>query len=310
MAGTRLTEEAKGIFIISATPFAEDGRLDLESTDKLTDFYLSKGVHGITILGIMGEAQKLTYDESILFMRRVLKRVNGRVPVVVGVSNPGLATLNALSQQAMDDGAAGVMIAPVTGLHTDEQIYNYFETIFGRIGLAIPICLQDHPLSADVFFSAALVNELISSFPQIVVFKHEDWPGLTKITKIREDGKRSNIRRVSILVGNGGLYLPQELQRGVDGAMTGFSYPEMLVQVYDLFARGDVDAAEDLFDVYLPFTRYEQQFGFGLAVRKYVLCRRGAMASPVTRKPGPRLDKTTIAEVEGLIKRLERRLER
>src|SRR3990172_2666783 len=112
MTVSRLTEDAKGVFIISATPFTDDGALDLDSTDRLIDFYLEKGVHGITILGMMGEAQKLTADESIVFVQRVLGRVRGRVPVVVGISNPGTDNLVALARRAMDAGAAGVMVAP------------------------------------------------------------------------------------------------------------------------------------------------------------------------------------------------------
>jgi 4-hydroxy-tetrahydrodipicolinate synthase len=96
---TKLTEHAKGIYVISATPFTDDGAIDWESTDRLTDFYLAEGVHGITILGVMGEAPKLSNTEQLGFVERVLKRVDGRIPVVVGVSNPGIDNLALLSQQ-------------------------------------------------------------------------------------------------------------------------------------------------------------------------------------------------------------------
>ena len=74
--------------------------------------------------------------------------------------------------------------------------------------------------------------------------------------------------------------LPHELARGADGAMTGFSFPEMLVEVCRLMRAGEAEAAFDLYDRYLPLVRYEQQPGLGLAVRKYVLWR--------ARRPGPR----------------------
>lgn len=308
MARQRLTDDAKGVFIISATPFNEDDSLDLDSADRLVDFYLEQGVDGLTILGVMGEAPKLTFEESVIFVKRVLKRVKDRVPVVVGVTNPGNANLDTLTRRVMDEGAAGVMIAPIPNLHTDEQIYNYFKGVFTTIGPDVPVVLQDYPPANDVYVSVPLVNRLFTEFPQIAVFKHEDCPGLTKITRLRQTSKEDGVRRVSILVGNGGLYYVQELMRGADGAMTGFAFPEMLVKVYALFAKGDVDAAEDLYDAYLPLTRYEQQPGFGLAVRKYVLYRRGVIKSPTTRKPGPALDKTSIAELERLIGRLEKRL--
>ena len=113
---------------------------------------------------------------------------------------------------------------------------------------------------------------------------------------------------MSILVGNGGLYLPQELARGADGAMTGFAYPEMLVEVCRLYTAGEAERAEDLFDIYLPLVRHEQQPGFGLAVRKEVLRRRGMIASARTRKPGPSLTTRDQAELDHLMARLERRL--
>lgn len=90
--------------------------------------------------------------------------------------------------------------------------------------------------------------------------------------------------------------------------MTGFAYPEALVQTVALHRAGKVDAAEDLFDVYLPILRHEQQPGFGLGVRKYVLMRRGAIASAATRAPGPRLSAVDIAEVDRLMARLAARL--
>jgi 4-hydroxy-tetrahydrodipicolinate synthase len=136
------------------------------------------------------------------------------------------------------------------------------------------------------------------------MLKAEDCPGLGKITRIRADAVRSGARRVSILVGNGGLYFPQSLQRGADGVMTGFAYPDMLVQVYERFVAGDADGAEDLYDRYLPLVCYEQQPGYGLAVRKEILRRRGAIRSAKVRVPGPALTGIDTAEIDRLMARL------
>jgi 4-hydroxy-tetrahydrodipicolinate synthase len=149
---------------------------------------------------------------------------------------------------------------------------------------------------------------MVDDFKQLVMLKHEDAPGLAKLSRVREGEKKPGRRRVSILVGNGGLYLPQEMRRGADGAMTGFAYPEMLVQVYELFATGKTEEAEDLFDIYLPLVRHEQQPAIGLALRKEVLCRRGAIKSARQRAPGSSLAATDRGELDGLIQRLERRL--
>jgi 4-hydroxy-tetrahydrodipicolinate synthase len=113
---------------------------------------------------------------------------------------------------------------------------------------------------------------------------------------------------MSILTGNSALFPAQEMQRGADGAMTGFAYPEMLVQVVARHQAGDVDGAEDLFDAYLPMVRYEQQLGLGLAIRKEVLHRRGVLACPHVRAPGPSLTPADHAEISRLMARLEKRL--
>lgn len=305
---TRLTESARGVFVIAATPFTSAGALDLASIDRLVDFYLGHRVHGLTVLGIMGEAQKLTADESLQVVRRTLARVAGRVPVVVGVSSPGLAPLAALAAAAMDAGAAGVMVAPAAGLRGDEALFEYMASVFRVLDPATPVVYQDYPQSTGVYLPVPLFHRMVDAFPRLVVLKHEDAPGLAKLTQIRQEAQRHGRRRVSVLVGNGALYYPQELARGADGAMSGFAYPEMLVEVYERFAAGDVDAAEDVFDAYLPLLRMEHQPGVGLAVRKALLHRRGAIASPTLRAPGAILAADDQREIERLVGRLERRL--
>ena len=111
-----------------------------------------------------------------------------------------------------------------------------------------------------------------------------------------------------MLVGNGGLFLPQEMLRGADGAMTGFAYPEMLVQACALFEQGRGDEAEDLFNLYLPLLRHEFQYGLGLALRKETLMRRGAIRSAYVRRPGPVLNAIDLAELGRLIARQDQAL--
>jgi 4-hydroxy-tetrahydrodipicolinate synthase len=301
-----LDESARGVYVIAATPFTDSGALDLVSTDRMVDFYLERGADGLTILGIMGEAPKLTAEESVTFVRRVVARVNGRVPIIVGVSSPGLASLKTLAVSAMDDGAAGVMAAAPSVLRTDDQIFSYFESVAETLG-DIPFALQDYPLATGVQIAPKVILRVIETFPTCVMLKHEDWPGLNKITTLRAASDKG-ARRVSILTGNGGLFLAEEMIRGVDGAMTGFAYPEMMVGVVKAHQASDADKAQDIFDAYLPLARYEQQQGVGLAVRKYILAKRGAIASAVLRKPGPALSSNDVADIERLIARQEQRL--
>jgi 4-hydroxy-tetrahydrodipicolinate synthase len=106
----------------------------------------------------------------------------------------------------------------------------------------------------------------------------------------------------------GGLFLPEELGRGANGAMTGFAYPEMMVDVCAAYAAGNVERAFDIFDAYLPLAKYEQQGGIGLAVRKHILAERGAIASAAIRKPGPKLSALDIADIKRLTARQEQKL--
>jgi 4-hydroxy-tetrahydrodipicolinate synthase len=303
-----LDESAKGVYIISATPFTDSGELDLESTDRLVDFYLEHGVDGITILGVMGEAPKLSPAEATLFAERVLKRVDGRVQIIVGASSPGNRNLKTFASRMMDLGAAGVMVSPVPGLKNDEQIEHYIGSVVRDLGDQIPIVLQDYPQLTGVFMSASLLNRMFTQWPSLKVLKHEESPGLRKISKMRAAEAKGERRRISILVGNSGIHLPQELRRGADGANTGVAYPEMLVEVCRRFFAGDVESAEDLYDIYLPIIRHEQQPGIGLAIRKEIFRRRGVIKSAHLRAPGAALDADDHKELDELMARLDRKL--
>ncbi len=303
----RLNEEAKGVYVIALTPFTETGDLDLDSTDRMLDFYLERGATGLTVLGMMGEAQKLTIEESQTYVRRILRRVDGRVPVVAGVSAAGFAHMQALTSMVMDDGAAGVMIAPPSSLRNDQQIVTYYKQAAEFIG-DTPFVLQDFPLVTSVTIPVSVIQTIIDQIPTCVCLKHEDWPGLSKITALRTASETSGKRRISILCGNGGVFLPEEMARGADGAMTGFAYPEMMRDVVHYSEQGHTDRAQDIFDAYLPLARYEQQPGLGLSIRKYIMAKRGAIASPTLRKPGGALSPADISEIERLIARQDRRL--
>jgi 4-hydroxy-tetrahydrodipicolinate synthase len=304
----QLNEQASGVYIIAATPFFDDDRIDFESIDSLTDFYLEKGVSGITILGMMGEAQKLSPQESKAVMDRVIARVDGRVPVVVGVSNRDMDKLAALANLAMDSGAAGVMVAPYDEQDNDEKIYDYFVAVDKAMESKIPFIYQDFPLATKAPISVDCLMKIIRDVPQVVMLKHEDWPGLEKLSELRTKSEKAGLRRISVLCGNGGLYLPQELGRGADGAMTGFAYPEMLVGVCEKYAAGDLEGAEDLFDLYLPVIKHEQQPGYGLAVRKETLHRRGIMTSSKVRNPGQQMSEADHKDLDRLLARLDKRL--
>ncbi|MHC2502402.1 4-hydroxy-tetrahydrodipicolinate synthase [Bradyrhizobium barranii subsp. barranii] len=290
----KLTADAKGTFAIAPTPFHDDGRIDERSIDRLTDFYEEVGCDGVTVLGILGEAPKLDAAEAEQVAVRYVKRAK-KMQVIVGVSAPGFATMRSLARASMDAGAAGVMIAPPPSLRTDDQIVGYFKQAAEAIGPDVPWVLQDYPLTLTVVFTPAVIRKIVMDNPNCVMLKHEDWPGLEKISTLRGFQKDGSLRPLSILCGNGGTFLDFEMERGADGAMTGYAFPELLIDVVNLSK-----------DAHLPLIRYEQQPGVGLTVRKYVLQKRGIIASSAQRKPGATMTATAKAEVDYLLSRVAR----
>ena len=198
------------------------------------------------------------------------------------------------------------MIAPVPTLRTDDQIVAYYHEAIEAIGPNIPFVIQDYPLTLGVQISPKVIRRIVQDLPSCVMLKHEDWPGLEKISALRNFEKEGSMRRISVLTGNGGLFLDFEMERGADGAMTGYAFPEMLADVVRLQNEGKRDDAHDLFDAHLPLLRYEQQQGVGLAVRKYILAKRGLIACDAQRKPGAALTAQGRREVDMLLSRLAR----
>jgi 4-hydroxy-tetrahydrodipicolinate synthase len=290
---------------IAPTPFHPDGRVDEASLDRMSDFFLGAGIDGLTILGQLGEAPKLDHAEAVAIARRVIGRMD--VPVLVGVSAPGFAAMRSLAREVMELGAAGVMIGPPNTLRTDDQVVAYYRNAAEAIGPDVPFVIQDYPLTFSVVMTPAVIRRIVTETPSCVMLKHEDWPGLDKITALRGFEQDGSMRHIAILTGNGGLFLDFEMERGADGANTGYAFPEMLVDVVRLSRAGERDAAHDLFDAHLPYLRYEQQQGpLGLAVRKYVFQKRGIFASDAQRKPAASLSAQGRAEVDYLLSRIAR----
>lgn len=302
-----LDASAHGLYPIAPTPFHPDGRIDYASIDGLIQAYIQAQATGVTVLGIMGEAQKLEPDESLAIASHF---INGTgLPVIVGVSASGFAAMRSLSHAAMEKGAAGVMIAPIPSLRTDDQIKGYFRQAISAIGSDIPFVIQDYPLTLSVQMTPDVIREIVQEHPSCVMLKHEDWPGLEKISVLRGFQADGSMREISILTGNGGLFLDFETERGADGAMTGYAFPEMLAEVVSLQKAGRREEAHNIFDAHLPLLRYELQPGVGLAIRKYILLKRGVIACDAQREPSIVLSRKAREEVDYLMTRLADRLD-
>lgn len=294
-----MLSDTKGLYVVAQTPFASDGAVDLESIDSLSAFYYRHGAEGLTVLGVSGEAAKLTPTEAIRVASRFVGAAGGR-PIIAGVSNPSLAQLAEVTGAVIAAGCAGVMIAPASTVRTDEDLLRYFDAVFARIG-DVPTVLQDFPFASGVKMSVPAILRLVAEFPQIQVLKEEDLPSCQKISRLKAEMGRP----FKILVGNNALYLPHELERGADGPMAGFSFPEVLSGTHALLAEGKREAAHDLFDRYLPLMRYEALGEWGIAVRKLIMHKRGAIACPAMRGPAPVLSPTDIAEIQFLLDRID-----
>lgn len=293
----------RGVYAIAPTPFKEDGKIDQKSLERLIDSYREMGVDGITVLGLMGEANKLDHQEALELVRTFTARASG-MPVIVGVSAPGFATMRAVARTSMEMGAAGVMIAPTPNLKTEDQIVGYYAQAAAAVGEDVPFVLQDYPLVFGVTIPPKTICRIVSDLPSCVMLKHEDWPGLDKISALRRFQQDGLMRPISIMCGNGGLFLDLEMERGANGAMTGYAFPDMLVDVVGAFASGNIEKSRTLFNAHLPLIRLEHQPVVGLAVRKYLFMRRGIFSSDSQRLPGARLSAEAKSDIERILARL------
>ncbi|MYE28040.1 MAG: dihydrodipicolinate synthase family protein [Chloroflexi bacterium] len=287
-----------GIFNILATPFSADYAVDYGSLRRLARFQLDIGAGGLTILGVMGEAAKLSVDERKAVMDTVVETVAGAIPIVVGASHSQLETCIALSEAAFAAGADGVMIAPPP---MEDKSDPAILALYSEIAEAIsgPIVVQDFPPVNDVIMSPQALARIAEAIPNARYLKLEDPPLMQKI-----DAIRACTDKFEIFGGLGGMFLLEELGRGASGTMTGFAFTEILVAVFEAFKDGRKREAEAIFDKYLPLIRYENQPVINLTIRKALLKRRGAIADSTPREPYNPIDAGTLAEIDWLLKRV------
>lgn len=288
-----------GVFNILATPFTPTGEIDWESLRKLVNFQLSLGVYGLTILGVLGEAAKLSVAERGQVVETVLDAVQGRVPVIVGTSHADAAICAQLGNDALSKGAAGVMIAPPRFADgpTDDKVTDYYAAVAEQY--TGPIVVQDFPPVNDVIMSPKLVSQIAARIPAARYLKLEDPPLMQKISAIRAETDA-----YQIFGGLGGMFFLEELERGAHGTMTGFAFSEILVAVFQAHERGDSGHAAEIFDKYLPLIRFENQQVINLPIRKALLHRRGAIAHATLRDPYAPIDAQTMTELDRILQRV------
>ncbi len=287
----------EGVFPILVTPFHDDEQLDLASLSRVVRFMAEIGMDGVTVLGVLGEANRVTEREREEVIRTAVDAAEGRVPVIVGVTHPGTSATIELSRMAENLGAAGVMISPSREPSPgDEKVLEYFRRV--AEGIRIPIVLQDHPASSRVFMGVPLLLRMIEEIPRIACIKLEQPPTPQKITALLSGMKG---RKVTTLQGLGALYGQFDLQRGAGGFMTGFAFPEALKAMVEAAQAEQLEASRAIFDRFLPLIVYEQQPA--LAIRKEIYRLRGLIASNRVRHPGGSIDAVTASELRALLER-------
>lgn len=285
-----------GVHPIVPTAFKADGAFDAHSQRRLVDYLVDVGVQGVAILGFLGEAHKLAEHERRQVIQAVIDQAAGRLKVMVGVRALGTAGAIAQAREAKELGADAVFAAPLT-VQNDAALYAYYRELAEKAG--IPVLIHDFPENFGTILSPELVIRLANEVPGIVGIKLEEPPVLVKTSQVL-----TGAPQLAVLGGLGGVYFLEELQRGAVGIMTGFAYPEVLLDIYSRFTSGDTEGAARVFDHYTPLLRYEFQPKIGLAFRKHVYWKRGIFDSYYIRPPGPKLDDRSRAELEATIARV------
>lgn len=287
-----------GVHWMLATPFDQQEQVDVDSIGRLVLKAQQSGCQGVVALGVTGEAARLTDQERHLVARTVLEHANG-MPVTLGTTAASTSAAITYSREARELGAAAVMVsAPPMGKPNYDALFAHYQAIAEAVD--IPIVVQDYPQTSGVHMSPAFIARLAENIPSAQYLKLEDPPTPTKITAIR------NLigDKMAIFGGLGGVFLLDELSRGSAGAMTGFAYPEVLVDIYRSMAEGDRAKAEKVFYRHLPLLLFEFQEGIGIGIRKYALHHRGLISVPQVRRPGPAITQETRQEFHQLIDRL------
>jgi 4-hydroxy-tetrahydrodipicolinate synthase len=290
--------ELKGVFSVLPTPFSQDGSLDLESLRRVVELFIEAGVDGVTALGVTGEVARLTDSERTEVLETVIGQVRGRVRVIAGTSADGLRTCIEYSRSARRAGADAVMISPprMMKLNSDAVRGHYAEVASAA---DLEIVVQDYPPISGFAIEPALLAHIARDNPRARTIKLEDPPTPFKTAQILERAEGVSIH---ILGGLGGVFLLEELIAGAAGVMTGFASPQILVEIVRSYRAGDIDAAAETFYRNVPLMRFEFQEGIGMAIRKEVLRRRGALSSAAIRAPGGKLNESTLAALDRVLK--------
>lgn len=292
--------ELKGIYPVVPTPFDRKGALDLDSIQRLAVFMGEKGVDGITVLGALGEGHKLTVHERVEAIAAFKAALPGSLGLVVGVRAAATDPAIGLALQAEQLGADALLVGPPP-VQNDHALVGYFERVAEAV--KVPIIVHDFPANTGIIMTPELLADVWSAAEGIRYIKLEEPPTPQKMRKVWSITGSD----LKIFGAYGGLYAFEELESGAVGVMTGFAYPELLVELYRRHSTGDVDGAARLFYDFLPLNRFEFQPGIGVHLRKEILVRRGIFSTAKVRHPGPTADAETLIQLWRIVEHLRQK---
>lgn len=292
--------ELKGIYPIVPTPFHLNGEIDDQSIERLIDFMAAKEVHGLAILGALGEGTKLNEAER----HRVIELYRQRMPpgmhLVVGVRAPATDPAKQMAERARELGADAILLGP-HGIQKDKPLLEYYQQV--AEAARIPSIIHDYPAVTGISMSVELISQMFASTEQIGYIKLEDPPTGAKMQALQARVGD----RLKVFGALGGMYAFEELQLGAVGIMTGFVYAELLVQLYHLTARQDWTKAAELFYDFLPLNRWEFQPGIGISLRKQMLKRLGIFTTATVRHPGMDANPKAVEQMVQIVEHLNRK---
>ncbi len=236
----------QGVFPALLTPFTADDKLDLTMYEKNLDAQVDAGVAGIIIGGSLGEASTLTFEEKKILVDFSLKKLNGKIPVILNIAEG--STKDAVEQAKMAEswGADGIMLLPPMRYKADDrETVVFFKTVAQSTSL--PIMIYNNPVDYKINVSLDMFEEL-SACKNINAIK-ESTREVMNITKL----KNRFGNRFAILCGVDPLTV-EELALGADGLVAGLvdAFPKETVVLYNLVKSGKMDEAIKIYRWFMP----------------------------------------------------------
>lgn len=287
----------RGVVPILITPFDEQGRIDADSLQNLIDFNIAAGVAGLGV-ALGSEVFKFNEAERDLITKKVVDKVNGRVPVVINTGAHGTDLALQYSRSAETLGADALMVIPPHFVPVGSgEIARYYQTIDRGVG--IPIILQDIP-QAPV--PPALALRLAKECANVTYIKVETVPITTKVAEMA--AAASDV--LTIFGGAGGTYFIEEMRRGAQGTMPFCSQPAAFVETWNRFQAGDEAGARQVFDAnIMAINRLGAQGGdLPYHIHKQLLVKLGVIRTAHVREPTITIDPITQREIDQLLDRL------